>query len=87
MIERSSKSWFSLIGDVLRSIPGEQRRRKCTKHFMTMGIADVLMNQAQETRPFRVSSHRLLDLPRERATRATKSRVVDLCPLQEFKSH
>jgi hypothetical protein len=24
---------------------------------------------------------------RERATRATKSRVVDLCPLQEFKSH
>jgi hypothetical protein len=24
---------------------------------------------------------------RERATRATKSRVVDLCRLQEFKSH
>ena len=24
---------------------------------------------------------------RERATRATKSRVVDLCPLREFKSH
>jgi hypothetical protein len=24
---------------------------------------------------------------RERATRATKSRVVDLSPLQEFKSH
>ena len=40
------KAWFSLIGDVLQSIVCEQRRRKCTKHFMhqwppTMGIADV----------------------------------------------
>jgi hypothetical protein len=40
------KAWFTLIGDVLRSIVCEQRRRKCTKHFMhqwppTMGIADV----------------------------------------------
>jgi hypothetical protein len=26
-------AWFSLIGDVLRSIVCEQRRRKCTKHF------------------------------------------------------
>jgi hypothetical protein len=39
-------AWFSLIGDVLLSIVCEQRRRKCTKHFMhqwppTMGIADV----------------------------------------------
>jgi hypothetical protein len=30
----SAKAWFSLIGDVLRSIVCEQRRRKCTKHFM-----------------------------------------------------
>ena len=28
------KAWFTLIGDVLRSIVCEQRRRKCTKHFM-----------------------------------------------------
>jgi hypothetical protein len=42
----ASKARFSLIDDVLRSIVYEQRRRKCTKHFMhqwppTMGIADV----------------------------------------------
>ena len=45
-----------------------------------------------------LTTHKTLDLSqvdhggrrargRERATRATKSRVVDLCRLQEFKSH
>ena len=50
-----------------------------------------------DTRPFCATLY-YVDLPqvdhggrrsrgRERATRATKLRVVDLCRLQEFKSH